>query len=366
MVRAADLSIARSIAASSPACPSAWRWRSGNGAFGISRSTASPSSAATIRASPSRSAASRSRTRSSCRRCTTTPRSFAGRWASASARSRPRASRGTPVPGIREPNLVRIETAEGPGLVNCNGFKNPGLEAYRRALAALPHRVPLIVAAAGESADEYARVVAGLEAVRRSRRDQHLVAEHQAGLRVVVAARRARRALSRRPRRHREADHRQGLARFPRHERGAHHPRRARRGHHHRELRQHAPRGRAAPLAAHGRPVGPGAVPRRRSTTCAGFATDSATQLQIIATGGIDAPDKAREALDAGATACAYFTGFITRGPVLARASSSTISLLRAPSVPRVIPRLSTYPQASTTRNLHAPVRASRATTPKI
>ena len=42
-------------------------------------------------------------------------------------------------------------------------------------------------------------------------------------------------------------------------------------------------------------------------------------QLQIIATGGIDAPDKAREALDAGATACAYFTGFITRGPILAR-----------------------------------------------
>ena len=41
--------------------------------------------------------------------------------------------------------------------------------------------------------------------------------------------------------------------------------------------------------------------------------------LQIIACGGIDAPDKAREALAAGANACAYFTGFITRGPVLAR-----------------------------------------------
>ena len=66
-------------------------------------------------------------------------------------------------PGIREPNLVRIETAEGPGLVNCNGFKNPGLEAYRRALAGLPHRVPLIVAAAGESAEDYVRVVEGLQ-----------------------------------------------------------------------------------------------------------------------------------------------------------------------------------------------------------
>ena len=35
------------------------------------------------------------------------------------------------------------------------------------------------------------------------------------------------------------------------------------------------------------------------------FATDSARDLEIIATGGIDAPDKARAALDAGATACA-------------------------------------------------------------
>src|SRR5712692_9826945 len=69
----------------------------------------------------------------------------------------------SPRPGHPQPNLVRIVTAEGPGLVNCNGFHNPGLEAYRRALAALPHRVPLIVSAAGESAEEYVRVVEGLQ-----------------------------------------------------------------------------------------------------------------------------------------------------------------------------------------------------------
>jgi dihydroorotate dehydrogenase len=68
-----------------------------------------------------------------------------------------------PRPGHPHPNLVRIETPEGPGLVNCNGFKNPGLAAYREALARLPHRVPLIVAAAGESAEEYAEVVRGLQ-----------------------------------------------------------------------------------------------------------------------------------------------------------------------------------------------------------
>jgi len=42
-------------------------------------------------------------------------------------------------------------------------------------------------------------------------------------------------------------------------------------------------------------------------------------RLALIATGGIDAPDKARAVLDAGATAVGYFTAFITRGPLLAR-----------------------------------------------
>ena len=67
-----------------------------------------------------------------------------------------------PRPGHPEPNLVRHSSPAGPGLVNCNGFQNPGLAAYRRALSGLPHRIPLIVAAAGESIDEYAEVVAGL------------------------------------------------------------------------------------------------------------------------------------------------------------------------------------------------------------
>src|SRR5437763_7654855 len=56
-----------------------------------------------------------------------------------------------PRPGHPEPNLVRVRTAAGPGLVNCNGFQNPGMEAFARALTALPHRVPLIVSVAGET-----------------------------------------------------------------------------------------------------------------------------------------------------------------------------------------------------------------------
>ena len=68
-----------------------------------------------------------------------------------------------PRPGHPEPNLVRIASPEGAGFVNCNGFHNPGLAAYRAALASLPHRRPLIVAAAGESIEEYVEVVGGLE-----------------------------------------------------------------------------------------------------------------------------------------------------------------------------------------------------------
>jgi dihydroorotate dehydrogenase len=41
--------------------------------------------------------------------------------------------------------------------------------------------------------------------------------------------------------------------------------------------------------------------------------------IEIIATGGVDSPDKAWQLLHEGANAIGYFTGFITRGPILAR-----------------------------------------------
>src|SRR5206468_9591434 len=62
-------------------------------------------------------------------------------------------------PGHPRPNLVRVRTGAGPGLVNCNGFQNPGLEGFRAAVASLPHRVPLIVSVAGESIDDYVKLV---------------------------------------------------------------------------------------------------------------------------------------------------------------------------------------------------------------
>ncbi len=223
-----------------------------------------------------------------------------------------------PRPGHPRPNLVRIQTAEGPGLVNCNGFENPGLEAYRRALATLPHRVPLIVAAAGESVEDYVRVVEGLEEfsdlieINISSPNTRLVYEWSTRPAELKGLFMAVRAATRKPLIVKVSPD-------------------------FRETNEET----TIPVALD---AGVGIVncgntrrveePRlsQRAGGLSGPALFHATlenvrrlrdrfgdRVEIIATGGIDAPDKALQALAAGATACALFTGFITRGPLLAR-----------------------------------------------
>ncbi len=223
-----------------------------------------------------------------------------------------------PRPGHPEPNLVRIETAEGPGLVNCNGFKNPGLEAYRLALARLPHRVPLIVAAAGESAEDYVRVVEGLEEfgdlveLNISSPNTKLVyawSTRPAGLKDVF---RAVRGATRKPVIVKVSPD-------------------------FRETNEETiiPAALDAGITivncGNTRRVdeprlsqGSGGLsgPAIYATTLENVGRLRARfgdRLEIIATGGIDSPEKARRVLAAGATACGIFTGFITRGPLLPR-----------------------------------------------
>ncbi len=223
-----------------------------------------------------------------------------------------------PRPGHPQPNLVRITTPEGPGLVNCNGFHNPGLEAYRIALASLPHRVPLIVAAAGESADGYVAVVEGLapfgdlveinisspntklvygwserpqelanvfHAVRKAT-DKPIIVKVSPDFRrineetTIPSARDAGITIVNCGNAHRVEEPR---------------------------LSQKA-----------GGLSGP-ALFARTLENVRRLRERFGDSIEIIATGGIDAPDKALQALQAGATACGYFTGFITRGPLLAR-----------------------------------------------
>src|SRR3984893_1506185 len=223
-----------------------------------------------------------------------------------------------PRPGHPEPNLVRIQTAEGPGLVNCNGFKNPGLETYRSALAALPHRVPLIVAAAGESAEDYVRVVAGLQEfgdlveLNISSPNTKLVygwSTRPAELKDVVPGVRA-------------ATPKPLVVKISPDFRETNE-----------EITIPAALDAGITIVNYGntRRVD---EPRlsQRTGGLSGPALLATTlenvrrvrerfggRLELIATGGIDTPDAARRALDAGATACGIFTGFITRGPLLPR-----------------------------------------------
>jgi dihydroorotate dehydrogenase (NAD+) catalytic subunit len=221
-------------------------------------------------------------------------------------------------PGHPHPNLVRIETAEGPGLVNCNGFRNPGLEAYRRALGGLRRRAPLIVAAAGESVDEYVEVVSGLQEwgdlveINISSPNTRLVYEWSTRPETLDGLFRAVRAATVKP----------VIVKVS--------P----------DFRQ-ANEDAIVPAAL---AAGIGIVncgntrrvdePRLSQKTggLSGPALFDATvenvgrlrerfgdALQIVACGGIDSPERAHRALAAGATACAYFTGFVTRGPILAR-----------------------------------------------
>jgi dihydroorotate dehydrogenase len=221
-------------------------------------------------------------------------------------------------PGHPQPNLVRRRSAAGPGLVNCNGFQNPGLDAFAASVRDLPHRVPLIVSVAGESVDDYVRLVRSLGPlgdlveINISSPNTKLVYawnERPQELREVLQA---LAAVSPRPvilklsPDFAEANERDIIP---------------------------------AALQAGVRIVNYGNTRRiedaRLSQGVGGLSGPeifAATldnlrrtrkrfgdALEIIATGGVDAPDKAAMLLAEGARAVGYFTGFITRGPMLAR-----------------------------------------------
>lgn len=223
-----------------------------------------------------------------------------------------------PRPGHPQPNLVRVTTPEGRGLVNCNGFHNPGLEAYRLALASLPHRVPLIVAAAGESAEDYVAVVEGLAPFG----DLVELNISSPNTKLVYAWSERPQELAQLFRAVRKATDKPIIVKVSPDFRQANEERTI-------------PAARDAGITI----INCGNTRRveepRLSRKAGGLSGPAlfartlenvrrlrerfADGIEIIATGGIDAPDKALQVLRAGATACGYFTGFITRGPLLAR-----------------------------------------------
>lgn len=224
----------------------------------------------------------------------------------------------SPRPGHPEPTLVRVFGPEGAGFVNCNGFKNPGLAAFRETLAGLPRRRPLIVSVAGDSPDEYRRLVEALEGladvveVNISSPNTRLVYELSASPdRVRTLLKEVRGATSKPivvklspdyPDQNREAivpavlDAGIDAVNFG-NARRVEHP----------GLSQ-----RAGGLS------GPALFENVRDTVRRLRRLVGPDRF-LIATGGIDTPAKALAAIEAGADAVGLFTAFITRGPTLPR-----------------------------------------------
>jgi dihydroorotate dehydrogenase len=223
-----------------------------------------------------------------------------------------------PRPGHPRPNLVRVRTASGHGLVNCNGFENPGLDAFRLAVRALPHRVPLIVSVAGESLGEYVALVKELAPLGElvelniSSPNTKLVYElstkPKALWTLLDEARRAcpKPLIVKLSPDFGDANRREiipaaldagiGIVNYG-NTRRVEEPR----------LSQ-----RAGGLS--GPSIFEATLANLRDTR-----ERFGDRLEIIATGGVDSPDRAHRLLREGATAVGYFTGFITRGPILAR-----------------------------------------------
>jgi dihydroorotate dehydrogenase subfamily 1 len=234
-----------------------------------------------------------------------------------------------PRPGHPLPNLVRIRTAAGPGLVNCNGFQNPGRDAFRDAIRTLPHRVPLIVSVAGESEEDYAELAAAfapladLIELNISSPNTKLVYGWSTRPRELRAALERARAASSVPVSLKlspdfpDVNERDiipaaidaGIAVI----------------NYGNARRVEEPRLSQKAGGLSGPEIFPATLANvRRTRERFGAAID------LIGTGGVDSPEKAAALLDAGATAVGYFTAFVTRGPLLARRILEHLVAVRA------------------------------------
>jgi len=223
-----------------------------------------------------------------------------------------------PRPGHPEPNLVRITTPAGPGLVNCNGFQNPGLDAFAVALPRLRHERPVIVSVAGESPEDYQRLVLALEGqadlveANISSPNTRLVYELSGSPARVRALLRLVREATKKPFILKISPD------YPEENRTAIVPAALDAGvdaiNFGNTRRVDDPRlsQRAGGLS------GPELFPTVLATVRE-LRRTAGPRVGLIATGGIDTPAKALAALEAGADAIGCFTAFITQGPAFPR-----------------------------------------------
>ncbi len=221
-------------------------------------------------------------------------------------------------PGHPEPSLARLVTPEGPGFVNCNGFRNPGLEAFRSGLRSFPHDRPLIVSVAGESPDEYRQLVDGLEAyadlveINISSPNTRLVYELSASPGRVRALLAAVRQATRKPIIVKLSPD------YPEENRRAILPAIVETGVDVVNF-GNTRRVEDARLSQGAGGVSGPSLFANVLSTIRELRRAFPPAIGLMATGGIDSPAKALAALEAGADAISYFSAFITRGPTLPR-----------------------------------------------
>jgi len=223
-----------------------------------------------------------------------------------------------PRPGHPEPNLVRTRTAAGPGFVNCNGFHNPGLAAFLPSLRALPHRVPVIASVAGETIDDYVRLVSAVA----PHADLVEFNVSSPNTKLVYEWSQRPEELSRLFERVRAASTKPLIVKLSPDFADANEatiiPAALAAGvrivNYGNARRIEEPRLSQRAGGLSGPEIFPATLANLRRTR-GRFGAD----LDIIATGGVDSPASALALLRAGATAVGYFTGFVTRGPGLAR-----------------------------------------------
>src|SRR5882762_8266863 len=223
-----------------------------------------------------------------------------------------------PRPGHPQPNLVRTRSDAGPGLVNCNGFQNPGLEGFRASLASLRHRVPLIVSVAGESIADYVKLVRELGPLGElvefniSSPNTKLVYEWSRKPGELATLLREVREATAKPLIVKlspdfaDVNEREIIPAAL--DAGV---RIVNYGNTRKVVNSRLSQGEGG---LSGPDIFPTTLENLRRTRRT-FGAD----LEIIATGGVDTPEKAWQLLHEGANAVGYFTGFITRGPILAR-----------------------------------------------
>ena len=220
----------------------------------------------------------------------------------------------SPRPGHPEPNLARVVTPEGPGFVNCNGFRNPGLAAFQAALSTLRHRRPVIVSIAGESPDEYRQLAERLEArgdlveVNISSPNTRLVYELSASPDRVRALFKEVRGATAKPVIVKLSPD------YPEENRRTIVPAALDAGIDGVNF-GNTRRVQSARLSQGAGGLSGPALYGDMLATLPVLRRLLGPRAVLIATGGIDTPAKAVRAIEAGADAVSYFTAFITRGP---------------------------------------------------